>query len=67
MRTAEVTFLFIATSIIGVLAAPDFAEEETIFLQDQLDHYAKTNPIGLEALRNEIDAALIKNALPDSR
>merc|ERR1711944_335729 len=40
----------------------EFFNEETEFLQDQLDHYAKADPNGLEALRNGIEAALIKNS-----
>ena len=35
--------------------------EENLILQDQLDHMAKIDPNGLEALRNGIEEALTKN------
>lgn len=48
----------------GTLAFGDleYFNEESQFLEDQLDHYAKADPNGLEALRNGIEAALIKNS-----
>ena len=48
----------------GILAFGDleYFNEESQFLEDQLDHYAKADPNGLEALRNGIEAALIKNS-----
>merc|ERR1712129_28483 len=52
MRSATVTFA------IGDL---DFLNEENLILQDQLDHMAKIDPNGLEALRNGIEEALTKN------
>ena len=39
----------------------DFLNEENLILQDQLDHMAKIDPNGLEALRNGIEEALTKN------
>merc|ERR1712109_214497 len=39
-------------------------EESSLFLQDQLDHYAKVDPSGLEALKNGIEEALVKNTFP---
>ena len=39
----------------------NFLNEENLILQDQLDHMAKIDPNGLEALRNGIDEALTKN------
>lgn len=58
-------------SFLGVLLlvafvnsqSSDFLSEEIQFMQHQLDHYAKTDPAGLEALRNGIEAALLKNSL----
>ena len=47
----------------GFIAIGDlnFMNEENLVLQDQLDHMAKIDPNGLEALRNGIDEALTKN------
>lgn len=41
----------------------DFLDEEIQYMQHQLDHYAKTDPAGLESLRNSIEAALLKNSI----
>ena len=53
MRSFTAVFLLVGTCYAAVTLAIgdlDFLNEE--FLQDQLDHYAKVDPSGLEALKN---------------
>merc|ERR1712129_226989 len=64
MRSATAVFLMLGTCYATVTFAIgdlDFLNEENLILQDQLDHMAKIDPNGLEALRNGIEEALTKN------
>jgi hypothetical protein len=65
MKSYTAVFLILGTcyaTLTFAIGDLEFFNEETEFLQDQLDHYAKADPNGLEALRNGIEAALIKNS-----
>merc|ERR1712223_685306 len=68
MRSFTAVFLLVGTCYAAVTLAIgdlDFLNEESsLFLQDQLDHYAKVDPSGLEALKNGIEEALVKNTFP---
>ena len=67
MRSFTAVFLLVGTCYAAVTLAIgdlDFLNEE--FLQDQLDHYAKVDPSGLESLKNGIEEALFKNTFPRS-
>ena len=54
------TFYIIYERVVAI-GDLDFLNEENLILQDQLDHMAKIDPNGLEALRNGIEEALTKN------
>lgn len=64
MSTYSTLFCLALTSLCMALADPqgdDFymmEEQQPSFLRRQLGFFAKTNPRGLEILRNEIDSAL---------
>ena len=57
----ELSLSYLSYEWFLALGDLDFFNEEAQILQDQLDHYAKTDPNGLAALRNGIEEALIRN------